>query len=212
MTLFNARLGCGSGTRRGPRYDVPGPRGRRGRPARGGLRLTDGERRVREPLRRRPLRQPRPLRDGPPPLPLHPGLRREPGRRVPVRRPRERDPEDPHRPRHPDRLRRRVQHPAEVASGGAASLLLRPRHDQYGDVDAGAPDGTIIYVKPRCATKSRTTSTTTRARRRSSRTSPPPTSGSARPSSRATARSARRPCSGCSTCSTGRRRSRASTS
>jgi hypothetical protein len=138
MTLFNARLGMWLGNtnhhgdrtycRSGADVGVPAARRR-------AVRDDHGAPPVREPLRRRPLRQPGAVRGGAAPLPRGDRERRgvRPGGRL--RGPRQRHPEDPRRLRRADPLRaaharlrppaRRQGGPAGHRGAGRARALLR---------------------------------------------------------------------------------------
>ena len=131
-TQRSARMVVGQ-PRPGRRCDLPhgGPRIRHLAAAFRDVRPHDGCEAVRLPVGRRPLREPRALRDGAPPMPVHSRRRRRLRQGLRVRGPRQCGSQGVARSRRRDRLRRhrQVASPFGRRNGRrAGSTLHRPRH------------------------------------------------------------------------------------
>ena len=106
----------------------PVPQRRAGSAGRaGGARSDRRSEAVRVPVRRRTLRQPGYLRDGPSALPRDRRGRRDGGRELRLQRPRQRAPQDPDRPRSPRHDRPDRAPPARDGCPGGQRPLLRRR-------------------------------------------------------------------------------------
>ena len=128
MTVFNVRLGLVAAQSRAEAGRA-GPTSTRGLSLRELLYellgMTTDDAQVGLPVGRRPLREPRHLRAGAPPLPLHHRVRRRAGRRRHVRGSRQRHREVPRRLRRGHRNRRQHHHAARA--GRRQRVALRDR-------------------------------------------------------------------------------------